>query len=236
MSSKRNTEHFKNEIYIKRSRYHKPKENFQTLIKLLKKEKKNKNFTLLDIGCANGELLFNLRKNFKKSYLTGVDVDQSLLNKAKKICSKDIKFIKGDISKKNLKIGKFDFVICCGVLSIFKDGKNILKNLMLQLKPGGKIFIFDSLNKYYYNLHIIAENFRKNKSDLLYKNVYSLQFIEKLFSKNKKKLQIIPFYLKKNLKTNKQNYIYNWTETLSGKRIVTSGLGLMQYQFWLKIY
>ena len=54
-------------------------------------------------------------------------------------------------------------------------------------KPGGKIFIFDSLNKYYYNLHIIAENFRNKESDLLYKNVYSLQFIEKFFYKNKKK-------------------------------------------------
>ena len=236
MKFKKKTEHYKNEIYLKRSRYSSPKENFKTLIKLLKKEKQNKNFSLLDIGCANGELLFNIKKNFKKSNLMGIDVDQSLLNKAKKICTKDIKFLKKDISKKDLKIGKFDFVICCGVLSIFKDGKNILKNLLLQLKPGGKIFIFDSLNKYYYNLHVIAENFRNDKSDLLYKNVYSLQFIEKFFVENKKKMKIIPFYLKKNLTRNNKHYIYNWTETLSGKKIVTSGLGFIQYQFWLKIY
>ena len=234
--SKKNTEHYKNEIYLKRSKYYRPKENFKMLIELLKKEKKNKSFTLLDIGCANGELLFNLKKNFKYSNLMGIDVDQSLLDKAKKICPKDIKFSKNDISKKNLKIGKFDFVICCGVLSIFKDGNKILKNLLSQLKPNGRIFIFDSLNKYYYNLHIVAENSRNNKTELFYKNVYSIQFIKKFFLKKKKKFKLIPFYLKTNLKKNKNNYIYNWTENLSGKKIVTSGLGLIQYQFWLKIY
>ncbi len=43
-------------------------------------------------------------------------------------------------------------------------------------------------------------------------------------------------YLKKNLIRNNKNYIYNCTETLSGKKIVTSGLGFIQYQFCLKIY
>ena len=233
---KKKNQHYKNEIYLSRNKYFRPKENFVMLIKLLEKEKKNINFSLLDVGCANGELLYNIKKKFNESNLTGIDVDQSLLDKAKKMCPKDIKFLKNDISKNKINIGKFDYVICCGVLSIFKDGKKILKNLKSLLKPKGKIFIFDSLNKYCYNLHIVAENYRNKKPDLFYKNVYSVQFIKKFFSEYKKKIDIIPFYLKTNLKRNKKNYIYNWTEYLSKKKIVTSALGLIQYQFWLKIY
>ena len=229
-------EHYVNEIYIKRSRYLKPKENFQKLINILKKDKPKKKFTLLDIGCANGELLFYIKKNFKESILTGIDVDKSLLKKAKKYCPDDIKFKEGDISSKNFKVGKFDYVICCVVLSIFTNGDLVLKNLNKQTKKKGKIFIFDSLNKYSYNLHIKANNLKNAKKDVLYKNVYSLKFIEKFFKKINKKVKIFPFFLKTNLKINKNNFIYNWTEILSKKKIVTSGLGLIQYQFWLKIF
>ena len=42
----------------------KPKEIFTYLIKLLKKKSKRRNISLIDIGCANGELLYHLGKNF----------------------------------------------------------------------------------------------------------------------------------------------------------------------------
>ena len=221
-----------NDIYLKKSRYLEPKDNFKKLIKLLKLDKPKKNSKLIDVGCANGELLFNIKKEFHNLELYGVDVDQSLIDRAKVVCSKEIKFIKKDITKE-IKLGKFDYVICCGVLSIFKDGEKILNNLRKLLKPGGKIFIFDSLNKYSYNLHIKATN-SQNKKFLIYKNMYSLKFIQD-FYKNKKN-KVYPFFLKKKLKKNNKNYIYNWTEIINKKNIVTSGLGLFQNQFWIKIY
>ena len=74
-----NKRDFINEIYMKRDKYLKPKENFSTLIKLIAKDKPKSNFTLLDVGCANGELLFNIQKKFKNANLTGIDVDQKVL-------------------------------------------------------------------------------------------------------------------------------------------------------------
>ena len=72
-----------NETYHKKKR-DKPKEIFTYLIKLLKKKSKRRNISLIDIGCANGELLYHLGKNFPEFNLTGIDVDKDLLNIAKK--------------------------------------------------------------------------------------------------------------------------------------------------------
>ncbi len=86
----------------------------------------------MDIGCSNGELLYNLKKNFKKISLYGIDIDQNLLTKAKKKCSKDIKFKKGNIFRGIKGIGRFDIIILSGVLSIFKDGKKIIAYFLVE--------------------------------------------------------------------------------------------------------
>ena len=94
MKIKKQIVYFKNDVYLNKSRYNNPKENFKFLIKLLKAEKLNNKFSLLDVGCSNGELLYNFNNFFKKASLTGIDVDGKLLNKAKKICPKNIVFLK----------------------------------------------------------------------------------------------------------------------------------------------
>ena len=104
----KNKNYFFNEIYEKKNRYIKPKEIFTYLIKILKKEKLKKNLFLVEIGCSNGELLYNLHKNFKNIIFTGIDVDRKHLKKAQENCSREIRFKKGDISKKINGIGKFD--------------------------------------------------------------------------------------------------------------------------------
>ncbi len=232
---KSNKFYYFNKIYNKKDRYKKPKEIFKKLIQILKKEKKSKNLHLIDVGCAGGELLFNLRKNFDYK-LTGVDVDEKLLRKAKTKCSKDIIFLKKDIFKNNFKGKKYDIIIFSGVLSIFQNGEKIFKNLMKILKKKGKIFIFDSFNIYSYNLNITATKYNKNKKIFWYKNMYSLDFIEKEAKKFKKKCKFFEFKMKANLKRNNKDLSLGWTETLSGRKIVTSGLGLIQNQFWVKIY
>ena len=73
-------------FYLQEDRYKKTKVSFKLLIKILKsKININKNYDVLDIGCANGELIYNLEKNFKKILkISGTDVRQDLLNKAKR--------------------------------------------------------------------------------------------------------------------------------------------------------
>ena len=236
MNLKKNKTHFFNEVYEKQNRYIKPKEIFTNLIKIFKKEKLNKKLSLIDVGCANGELLYNLHKNFKNLDLTGIDVDNKLLKKAKLNCPSQIKFKSGNIGRKINNLGKFDIIILSGVLSIFNNGEKIMKNLFLLLKPKGKIFIFDSLNIYSHNLYIKSEEIKKNKKRTWYKNMYCTDFFKNVSKRFNKKCRFYEFRLSTNLKKNKNNFRLGWTEVLSGKKIVTNGLGLIQNQFWIKIF
>ena len=51
-------------LYLNEKRYKNPKESHKYLLKILKKTiLKTKNYRILDIGCSNGELIYNLEKN-----------------------------------------------------------------------------------------------------------------------------------------------------------------------------
>ncbi|MDC0859040.1 hypothetical protein OAP71_03400, partial [Pelagibacteraceae bacterium] len=57
---------YHDKLYLKTNRYDKPKIASQLLDDILKKRlSKNKTYKLLDVGCANGELLYFLNKKYK---------------------------------------------------------------------------------------------------------------------------------------------------------------------------
>ena len=153
---------------------------------------------MIDVGCANGELLYNLHKNFKNLNLTGIDVDKKLLKKARINCPSQIKFKYGNIGRKINGLGKYDIIILSGVLSIFNNGEKIMKNLFSLLKPKGKIFIFDSLNINSHNLYIKSEEIKKNKKRIWYKNMYCTDFFKNISKKFKKKCRFYEFRLSTN--------------------------------------
>ena len=51
-------------LYLKSNRYKKPKESSKMLLRILKQKKnlKKKQIKILDIGCANGELIYFLKE------------------------------------------------------------------------------------------------------------------------------------------------------------------------------
>ena len=187
------------------------------------------------MGCANGELLFHLSKNFPTFDLTGVDVDKHLLKRAKSSCPKNIKFKQINVLKLEKKLKKFDIIVISGVLSIFKNADKILNNLLKILKPKGSIYIFESVNLYSYNLQIKAETYKKNKKIIWNKYMYSTDFFNRFALQHRMKCSFFPIKLRINLKKNKKNLQYGWTEYLSNKKIVTNGLGIIQNQSWIKI-
>ena len=74
-------------LYLESNRYTKPKESSKMLLKILKKKKfKSNKIKILDIGCANGELIYYLKKNLNnKVEFYGFDIRSDLL-KAQKNC------------------------------------------------------------------------------------------------------------------------------------------------------
>lgn len=221
------------EFYMKENRYEDPKEAYKVLLKELNKKKFK---SLMDVGCANGELLYFLNQKLKNVDFTGIDVLQNLLDKAKKNCSSDINFLKKDISKKNLKVGKFDRIILSGVLSIFDNPEMIIKNLLGNLSKNGKLYIFGAFNPNPYNVLVKYEDVNKDKN--VYQsgwNIFSLDTMKLIAKKNNKKMKAIEFKMPFDIKKRKNDLIRTWTVEFEGKRQWTNGLGIIYHGYWVEI-
>lgn len=225
-------------FYLKENRYENIKESFKELIKLLKLNLKFKKkfFSILDVGCANGELTYNLNKAFPDAKITGLDIRQDLLNKAKKNTSKKIRYVRRDISKRELNLHeKFDIIICAGVLAIFDDHKIILKNLKKHLKTNGEIYIFGNFNENDYDVFIKYKDLNKHKNILQSGwNIWSLKTVKKFFIN--KKIQVNKFHIKKKITKQKKDPIRSWTIKIANKNYFLNGISVLQNQFWIRIY
>ena len=115
------------------------------LIDLIKnKLSKNKiqDYSLLDLGCSRGELLYHIKndlKNYKS--LVGLDYSQVLIDSAKsKDFSSDISFIVGDAENFSLS-QQFDFIVCVGVTGYFDSLQNLFSNIEAHLSEDGTAFV-----------------------------------------------------------------------------------------------
>lgn len=222
-------------LYLKSNRYNKPKEAFKLLYKILKKKlSKKKNYELLDVGCANGELLFFLHQKFNNIKYSGVDIRRDLIELAKKKCSSDIFFKKFDYNQNQNLNKKFDIIICSGVISIFDSLNNFFKNIKKNMKENSVLFLFGTFNDY--DFDIITAYRDLNSRNVNYQsgwNIWSIKTIKKNFKK--KKFIKHPFNIKFDVKQNKKDLIRSWTIKIDNKRCFTNGLRLIQNQMWLEI-
>jgi glycine/sarcosine N-methyltransferase len=105
---------------------------------------------VLDIGCATGELAFQLAKD--GASVTGIDLNEDLLNMAKteKVLP-NLTFQKGDMLqlKNDFRPDEFDVVLCFGNTLVHLPTVELifemLKGVHAVLKPGG-IFLLQILN------------------------------------------------------------------------------------------
>ena len=222
-------------LYLKSNRYKKPKEAFKLLYKILKKRLfKKKNYKLLDIGCANGELLFFLHQKFNNIEFHGADVRGDLIKLAKKKCSSDIYFKKLEYNQKKNFNRKFDIIICSGVISIFDNLDNFFNNIKKNMKKNSILFLFSNFNDY--DFDFISAYRDLNSKNINYEsgwNIWSIKTIKKYFKKQK----IIkhPFNINFDVKQNKKDLLRSWTIKINNKRYFTNALCLIMKQMWLEI-
>ncbi|HBX49979.1 MAG: SAM-dependent methyltransferase [Bacteroidetes bacterium RIFOXYA12_FULL_35_11] len=106
----------------------------------------NKNYRILDIGCGTGRHSLELAR--RGYYVTGIDLSDSLLQKAQQIAEEEklkVRFLKKDARRFSFE-GKFDLVlmICEGAFPLMETDEmnyEILKNAADSLNPGGKIIL-----------------------------------------------------------------------------------------------
>ncbi|MDC3027874.1 methyltransferase domain-containing protein [Candidatus Pelagibacter sp.] len=222
-------------FYKNEKRFSNPKLSFIELLKILKAKPLD---SILDVGCANGELLYNLKKKYKVNKLTGFEVLPSLIKAAKRNLPKSINIHKVDITKKINTYEKFDIIIISGVISIFDDYKKPMRALLKILKPKGKIFIFNHFNKY--NIDVFIKYRTRSKNDNILQsgwNIHSIKGLEDFFNKNGKKTKVYKFKPKKSFKGKSNDSLRSWTfKNKNNENLITNGLSILQDQYWLKFY
>jgi len=162
---------YQNEDYIDN-----PKDQFKRILKWLKKNTVDtKQYELLDLGCARGELISFLSKNVSNVNFTGIDHSNSLIDAARK--SVPACFETADIERYGSQ-KKYDFVVISGVIEYFDDPNIVMERISSYLYPQGKCLILNIFNEYHIDVRV---RYRNNKYFDDFKNGWSLHSIQTFY-------------------------------------------------------
>lgn len=228
---------YQNKPYLtkkKRLKYH----DIQ-LIKLIKKYyKKNFKAEILDVGCASGNLIFNLKNHLPKSNFTGIDVHSKSIKYAKKLLkvSNNCEFYTRNLLSFRPK-KKFDIILASGLISFFEDFKVPIKNLirLLSKKSKSRIFIFGRFNTSNIDTKI---KFRNNNFDGKWRdgfNSYSINTISKFLKKNKLKFTFKKFNLPIVIKKGKDLTRSYTLITKNNKKIIANRANIIAEFYYLMV-
>ena len=233
-------------LYLKSNTYDKPKQVHLELSKIINKKLKNtksKYKHVIDIGCANGELIYLLNKIYNKCNYTGYDVLKPLIQKAKKKMKniENIKFKYGSVLNKNLiKKSSGTAIILSGVLSMFDNFEKVISNLIYWTKNKGEVVIYGVFNDNPIDVFIKyrkTSNYNKFFLESGW-NTFSKQSISNYLNKKKEveKFKFKKFNIKFNLKKNKNDLLRTWTfKNQKGNRLTTNGLNVIFQLYFLTI-
>ncbi len=195
-----------------------------------KKKIKLDNKKIIDIGCGNASFIYFLKKKFSNNKFFGLDKDKKLIdfNKKNKLL-KDIKFYNNSCEK-NFSNNKFDLISILGTLSLFKNQKKIINNLLNHLNKNGFLVINCLLNKNNIDVDLLYKKYFKNKTNLN-NSIYikSYQEIKKFISKKVSKLEIIENTYPYKIKKSKGLNIY--TIKINKKYVRTNDLQILYDQY-----
>ena len=119
----------------------------QTCIQLIKdKFEVGSQFSVLDVGCANGAFLDCFSQDFKNAFGLGIDINPTLLDLARKRQLDRFEFRQVDIFEFPT-LGEFDLIVASGVLSIFDDLAPAFRWFADSLSHNGTLVLFSRVNE-----------------------------------------------------------------------------------------
>jgi SAM-dependent methyltransferase len=136
--------------YIREGWAREPKASFRRLAEILAAESGAGFRTLLDVGCATGELVGYLKSQFEAARFTGVDIFPELIQAAAENLP-DETFRQGSVLELPADFcGAFDVVTAMGCMSIFDehDLEKFWDNLLAAVRPGGRVVVLAPLNEF----------------------------------------------------------------------------------------
>ena len=107
---------------------------------------KLENKKLLDAGTGSGHRITNVAQHYNKCKFLGLDISEKSLEIANTLKNKNkienIKFCKANLMNNVSNLGKFDIILCMGVLHHLSNPGKGLRNLLNILKNDGIIFLY----------------------------------------------------------------------------------------------
>ncbi len=212
-------------IYLKEDYYKNKKEAFSFLISILKKSNKH-DFSLLDLGCSRGELLYHIKNDLPNySKLCGLDYSKDLIENAKgQSFLKGVDFKIGNAQNFELN-QEFDFIICSGLVGYFDSLDEIFKMFSKHLKKGGTALVFSIFNEFDVDVHV---KYRNNKYFDQFESGWNIHSINTA----KATLKIFGLLLKDTHKFQlsfddkpKKDPARSWTQYIDGNKKFINGLG-----------
>jgi SAM-dependent methyltransferase len=100
---------------------------------------------ILDVGCGTGEITARMAELWPNAGLTGVDLEESHLEKARQKVPQAT-FRKGDALALPFADGSFDLAVCRHLVQAVPDAKKVYGEMQRVLRPRG-------------HLHVIAEDY-----------------------------------------------------------------------------
>ena len=118
------------------------------LLKIFELESRIKleNKNILDAGTGSGHRITNVAEFYKKCNFLGIDVSKKSLDIAKQLIKQkkitNLKLKNINLMNEFSKIGKFDIILCMGVLHHLSNPDTGLKNIKNVLEKDGIIFLY----------------------------------------------------------------------------------------------
>ena len=170
-------------IYLDGVDLQRPKEIFILLGDLMEPALNEGTKKILDVGCAAGGLVHYIKGRFPQSDVSGMDVSETLIEKARVEISDCDFFLGSVLSPDDFGDRKFDVVTCCGVLSIFDDIEAPLANMIACTRPGGSVMVYTIFNE---DPIDVLMRYRRSDEDGDWEtgwNVFSMNSVEKALGK-----------------------------------------------------
>ena len=105
--------------------------------------------SIVDVGCGTGEVARRLALKYPQATVTGVDLEESHLARAREKCADlgaRVRFLRGDALALDLPDASFELAVSRHLVQAVPDAGKVYSEMRRVLKPGGQ-------------LHVIAEDY-----------------------------------------------------------------------------